>query len=66
MPPGWATEPAVGTATIGGDATAAIAFTIRLPADEPPGRRVLPADLTLGERRYGQRAEAIVDIVAGA
>ena len=41
-------------------------FTIRVPADEPPGRRVLPADLTLGERRYGQRAEAIVDIVAGA
>jgi glyoxylase-like metal-dependent hydrolase (beta-lactamase superfamily II) len=64
VPSGWVAEPPIGTATIGADATLALRYTVRLPGDESPGRRVLLAELTLGERRYGQRAEAIVDVAA--
>jgi hypothetical protein len=35
---------------------------VSVPSSAVAGRRVLVADLTLGERRYGQRAEAIVDV----
>jgi glyoxylase-like metal-dependent hydrolase (beta-lactamase superfamily II) len=66
VPPGWSAVPVVGTEIVPADATVAIAFTIQVPAGETPGRRILVADLTLGERRYGQRAEAIVDVSGAA
>jgi hypothetical protein len=63
VPPGWRTEPKAGVEVVAADETVAVAFTVRVPAGETAGRRILVADLTLGERRYGERAEAIVDVV---
>ena len=65
LPPGWEAEPAVATSEVEPGEMVALRFSVRVPAGEPPARRILVADLTLGERRYGQRAEAIVDIIGG-
>jgi hypothetical protein len=51
----------VGT-TIAPGVTAELPFTVRVPAGEPAGRRVLTADLVLRGRPRGQRAESIVDV----
>jgi hypothetical protein len=66
LPLGWRAVPAAATADVAPGGEAALLFSVRVPAGEPPGRRVLIADLTLGGRRYGQRAEAIVDVVPAA
>jgi glyoxylase-like metal-dependent hydrolase (beta-lactamase superfamily II) len=65
VPPGWEAVPAVGRASIDADATLALPFTVRVAPEAAPVRNVLLADVTLGERRFGQCAEAIVDVVAG-
>ncbi|CAN5835166.1 hypothetical protein BH23CHL8_BH23CHL8_11630 [soil metagenome] len=63
LPRGWTATPGSASAPIDPGETAELRFHVAAPAGEPPGRRVLLADLTLGERRYGQRAEAIVDVL---
>ena len=63
LPEGWSAEPASAEASIEPGTTATLDFDVTLAADEPAGRRILLADLTLGQRRFGHRAEAIVDIV---
>ena len=62
VPDGWEAEPFASTAEVAPGGTAALPFTVRVPDTAAPGRRIVLADLTLGERRYGQRAEAIVDV----
>ena len=34
-----------------------------MPAGTPSGRHVITADVTLGDRRWGQLAEAWIDII---
>ena len=60
-PPGWSVSP--------GEATTPIvpgeSGTLRFVVEVPPGaasRHVLCAELSLGERRFGQIAEALVDV----
>jgi glyoxylase-like metal-dependent hydrolase (beta-lactamase superfamily II) len=66
LPSGWSAVPAAATADVAPGEETALRFSVHVPAREPPGRRVLIADLTLGGRRYGQRAEAIVDVIPAA
>jgi glyoxylase-like metal-dependent hydrolase (beta-lactamase superfamily II) len=62
LPPGWTAMPGSVAAPVDPGQTAVLRFTVRVPDDTPPGRRILLADLVLGDRRHGPRAEAIVDI----
>lgn len=62
LPEDWTASPAVTSADVAAGEMAPLRFTVGVPAGAEPGRRILVADLTLGERRYGQRAEAIVDV----
>jgi hypothetical protein len=62
LPKGWTAAPAVASARVAAGETVPLAFGVGAPAKITPGRHVLMADLTLGQRHYGQRAEAIVDI----
>jgi hypothetical protein len=61
VPPGWDAAPALTTASIAGGETGVLRFTVPVP-DTASGRYVLCADLTLGDRRFGQIAEALVDV----
>jgi glyoxylase-like metal-dependent hydrolase (beta-lactamase superfamily II) len=61
-PDGWAVTPAERRADLGPDGESTLAFEVAVPPGAPPGRHVLVADVTLGERHYGQRAEALVDV----
>jgi glyoxylase-like metal-dependent hydrolase (beta-lactamase superfamily II) len=64
LPDGWTAEPAAAAFSIAPGATAEIALCVRVPADAPAGRHVLTVDLELRGRRYGQRAECLVDVAA--
>ena len=46
---------------VAGGASVGLRFSLVVP-DDARGRNVLCADLTLGERRWGQVAEALVDV----
>jgi hypothetical protein len=61
VPPGWEARPAEAVAEIDGGETAALAFVVSA-APDATGRAVLCADLTLGDRRFGQVTEALVDV----
>jgi len=61
LPPGWAADPGEASAEIGAGATGVLRFAVSVPADAA-GRAVLCADLTLGDRRFGQVTEALVDV----
>jgi glyoxylase-like metal-dependent hydrolase (beta-lactamase superfamily II) len=63
-PAGWTVEPAAREAALGPKGTATVPFVVRTPGDAPPGRRVLAADLTVGAARFGQQAEALVEVGA--
>jgi glyoxylase-like metal-dependent hydrolase (beta-lactamase superfamily II) len=60
-PPGWPVSPNEGTADIASTETGTLPFVLEVPPDAQ-GRHVLCAELTLGERRFGQIAEATVDV----
>ena len=61
LPPGWEFKPAVVEREVAGGASVGLRFSLVVP-DDASGRNVLCADLTLGERRWGQVAEALVDV----
>ncbi|MFV2063619.1 MAG: MBL fold metallo-hydrolase [Chloroflexota bacterium] len=63
LPDGWSTEPSLAAATVQPGQMEPLAFRIQTAEGESPARRIVIADLTFGQRHYGQRAEAIVDIV---
>jgi hypothetical protein len=64
-PPGWPVAPAEASTEIGAGETGVLRFTLTVPAGAT-GRQVVCADLTLGERRWGQVCEALVDVGAEA
>ena len=61
LPPEWAAEPRVTTREIASRETLAFPFRVTTSA-ATRGRVVRCADVTLGSRRLGQYAEAIVDL----
>ena len=61
LPPGWSAEPQSAEAEVAAGEQASFEFTVQVPANAR-GRAVLCADLTLGTRRFGQLAEALVDV----
>lgn len=68
VPAGWRAEPAVGEIELEGKGTGIINFTLHAPSDWPTAgldaRRVrIAADLTVADRRFGQHAEALVNVV---
>ncbi|WP_158890936.1 MBL fold metallo-hydrolase [Amycolatopsis anabasis] len=61
-PAGWSCAPAEATATVAGKATTTFEFAVTPPAGTACRRARLAADLTVGARRFGQHAEALVDV----
>jgi uncharacterized membrane protein len=61
LPAGWSVSSGEETARIAAGESAAVRFVVEIPSDAR-GRHVLCAELTLGERRFGQIAEALVDV----
>lgn len=63
LPAGWSAEPAVARAPLGPHETTEIPFAVTAPASAYRAR--IAADLTVGGRRFGQHAEALVTVVEG-
>ena len=63
LPDGWSATPDEGETVIPPGQTAALTFAVDVPADAATGRHVICADVTLGARRFGWLAEALVDIL---
>lgn len=64
LPPGWTAQPAYAAVEIDPGETGILRFAVTVPADAR-GRHVLCADLALGDRRFGQITEALVDVTTG-
>lgn len=62
MPDGWRAEPGQCTVDLGDGGDAIVGFSVRVPADCPPGRRILAIDVDLGDLPLGQHAEAVVEV----
>lgn len=60
-PPGWTVAPPEASGTVAPGETGTLRFTLAVP-EAAAGRSVVCAELTLGERRFGQIAEALVDV----
>jgi hypothetical protein len=60
-PPGWSVSPGEATTSIAAGESGALRFVVEVPAGSA-GRHVLCAELALGERRFGQIAEGLVDV----
>ena len=65
VPSGWGVEPAEATAVVpaAGD-TAILVFTLSIPANAPPGRSVVTADIDLDDEPRGQLAETLLEVIA--
>jgi glyoxylase-like metal-dependent hydrolase (beta-lactamase superfamily II) len=61
VPSGWRAEPAASTVPVPGRAGEAFEFVVT-PGGERCRRARLAADLTVGATRFGQHAEALVDV----
>lgn len=61
VPAGWRAEPALASAEVPGRAHQAFEFVVT-PGERPCRRARLGADLTVGATRFGQHAEALVDV----
>jgi glyoxylase-like metal-dependent hydrolase (beta-lactamase superfamily II) len=61
VPAGWKSEPASARAEVPGRATETFEFVVT-PGAEPCRRARVGADLTVGATRFGQHAEALVDV----
>jgi len=48
--------------TVEPGAESVVPFSVSVPADAASGRHVITADITLAGRRWGQLAEALVDV----
>jgi hypothetical protein len=65
VPAGWSAEPPETVVTVPGRGERTVAVRVR--AGSVPVRRArVAADVTVGEVRFGQQAEALVDVAAGA
>ncbi|MBW3612439.1 MAG: MBL fold metallo-hydrolase [Chloroflexi bacterium] len=61
VPPGWTAEPQVGSTTLEGRSETTVRFTLQT-GSEAVRRARIAADVTIGARRLGQHAEALVTI----
>jgi glyoxylase-like metal-dependent hydrolase (beta-lactamase superfamily II) len=65
-PPGWSTEPPNRAVAVPSRSDASVEFSVAAPATAPQQRRArIAADVTVGSVRFGQQAEALVDVVTG-
>jgi len=64
VPEGWRTEPAEAVIPLAAGGTGRAAFRVT-PAEPPVRRARVAADLTMGGVRFGQQAEALVDVAPG-
>ncbi|HET8683767.1 MAG TPA: hypothetical protein VFM54_18155 [Micromonosporaceae bacterium] len=62
LPAGWKCSPPVAYAELPGNATTTLPFEVLPPAFGEWRRARVAADLTVGDRRFGQQAEALVDV----
>jgi glyoxylase-like metal-dependent hydrolase (beta-lactamase superfamily II) len=62
VPAGWSVEPQLCSLGIAANARAAVRFEVVAPAGRPVRRARLAADVTVGGVRFGQQAEALVDV----
>ncbi|HEY7594120.1 MAG TPA: MBL fold metallo-hydrolase [Actinophytocola sp.] len=62
VPKGWRCAPAEASATVAGRAHTTFEFAVRPPAGEHVRRARVGADYTVGSCRFGQQAEALVDV----
>lgn len=61
VPPGWGVEPAQRTLSLGPLAHAVATFVLA-PAPEAVARALVAAELSVGQRDFGQQAEALVTV----
>jgi glyoxylase-like metal-dependent hydrolase (beta-lactamase superfamily II) len=61
-PPGWSCAPAEAVTPVGGRQTTTFTFEVTPPEAGTRRRARVAADLTVGGRRFGQHAEALVDL----
>jgi glyoxylase-like metal-dependent hydrolase (beta-lactamase superfamily II) len=61
LPSGWSASPDEAEAQLGPHAAGVLRFSVR-PVSGPVRRARIGADLTVGDRRFGQQAEALVDV----
>jgi glyoxylase-like metal-dependent hydrolase (beta-lactamase superfamily II) len=61
VPDGWSVEPADRRVTLDAGAEATLGFHVRV-GERPIRRARIAADLTVGTRRFGQQAEALVTV----
>jgi hypothetical protein len=61
VPDGWVSSPAEHEVAVAARAEATVRFLVRVGAQAVRRARVA-ADLTVGEARFGQQAEALVDV----
>ena len=62
VPAGWRCEPAHASANVVGRTHTTLKFEVRPPPGERVRRARVGAELTVGHRRFGQQAEALVDV----
>jgi glyoxylase-like metal-dependent hydrolase (beta-lactamase superfamily II) len=65
LPPGWTAEPLVATAMLPENGSSVISFTVMPPHGLTARRVPVAADLTVGGRRFGQQAEALITVHQG-
>jgi hypothetical protein len=66
LPEGWSAEPTSASASVAPAQMVPLSFRVQTASGDSDSRHVAVADLTFGERHYGQRAEAIVDVTEQA
>ena len=64
LPDGWVASPTAERRMIAGGETGSLPFRVTVPPDARPGRRIVLAAVTLGDRPLGERAEAIIDVAS--
>lgn len=63
LPAGWSASPAAGSARLKTGETGTLAFEVTPPEGIRAIRARIAADLVIGNRSFGQQAEALVDVV---
>jgi hypothetical protein len=64
-PPGWTVDPPEQSIAVPARSDATADFRLGSPLSASPARRVrIAADVTVGSVRFGQQAEALVDVVS--
>ncbi|WP_049578741.1 MBL fold metallo-hydrolase [Streptomyces sp. SBT349] len=63
LPEGWHADPPLARVDLAPHGEAVVEFVLRVPAGTPPAERLrVAADLTVGRLRFGQQAEALVNV----